>query len=164
MSKSETDPPAREDIRPLVRGLGKPPAEWQRWDLERFCLEHRVRVVNLRYPSLDGKLRELRLPVNDRRYLDRILAAGERVDGSSLFPGLFDAGESAEGTREEDHDSEPLGPLPRRRGRRRCPRTTFTSWSAPTTVTANFSRDRSTRWPSTGGRSRRRRRRIEGSA
>jgi glutamine synthetase len=94
VSVSETDRQTREDIRPLVRGLGKPPAEWQRRDLERFCLEHRVRVVNLRYPSLDGKLRELRLPVNDRRYLERVLAAGERVDGSSLFPGLLDAGES----------------------------------------------------------------------
>ena len=82
------------DIRPLVRRLGKPPEEWQRADLVRFCLDERIRVLNLRYPSFDGKLRELRLPVNDRSYLDRLLAAGERVDGSSLFPGLFDAGES----------------------------------------------------------------------
>ena len=82
------------DIRPLVRRLGKPPEAWQRDDLVRFCLDDSIRVVNLRYPSLGGKLRELRLPVNDRRYLERVLAAGERVDGSSLFPGLFDAGES----------------------------------------------------------------------
>ncbi len=82
------------DIRPLVRHLGKPPEAWQRADLVRFCVETRVQVVNLRYPSLDGKLRELRLPVNDPAYLERVLAAGERVDGSSLFPGLFDAGES----------------------------------------------------------------------
>jgi glutamine synthetase len=82
------------DIRPLVRWLGKPPEEWQRADLVRFGLDAGVRVLNLRYPSFDGKLRELRLPVNDRSYLDRLLAAGERVDGSSLFPGLFDAGES----------------------------------------------------------------------
>ncbi len=92
--RSETPQPAKEDIRPLVRSLGKLPGEWQRQDLVRYCLDHRVQVLNLRYPSFDGKLRELRLPVNDRRYLDRILAAGERVDGSSLFPGLFDAGDS----------------------------------------------------------------------
>ncbi len=94
MSTSGIEQPTGQDIRPLVRKLHKLPAEWQRQDLLRFCLENRVRVVNLRYPSFDGKLRELRLPVNDRRYLDRVLAAAERVDGSSLFPGLFDAGES----------------------------------------------------------------------
>jgi glutamine synthetase len=77
-----------------VRRLGKPPAGWTRADLTRYCLEAGVRVVNFRYPSLDGKLRELRLPVNDRAYLERILAAGERVDGSSLFPGLFPTGAS----------------------------------------------------------------------
>lgn len=82
------------DVRPLVRRLGKPPAAWQRADLVRLCLEDGIRVVSFRYPSFDGKLRELRLPVNGRRYLDRILAAGERVDGSSLFPGLFEAGAS----------------------------------------------------------------------
>jgi len=86
--------PAGDDVRPLVRRLGKPPEEWQRCDLVEMALEDEIRVVNLRYPSFDGKLRELRLPVNDRRYLDRVLAAGERVDGSSLFPGLFDAGSS----------------------------------------------------------------------
>ncbi len=89
-----TQHPWGHDVRPLVRRLGKPPEAWQRDDLVRYCLDRQVRVVNLRYPSLGGKLRELRLPVNDRRYLERVLAAGERVDGSSLFPGLFDAGES----------------------------------------------------------------------
>ncbi len=83
-----------EDVRPLVRRLGKPPEAWQRRDLVELCLEDGIRVVNLRYPSLDGKLRELRLPVGGRKALDRLLAAGERVDGSSLFPGIFDAGGS----------------------------------------------------------------------
>jgi glutamine synthetase len=82
------------DVRPLVRRLGKPPGEWQRQDLVALCLDDGIRVVNFRYPSFDGKLRELRLPVNGRGYLERILAGGERVDGSSLFPGLFAAGGS----------------------------------------------------------------------
>jgi glutamine synthetase len=82
------------DIRPLVRRLGKPPEEWQRADLVRLCLEDGIRVINFHFPSLSGKLKELRLPVNDRHYLERVLAAGERVDGSSLFPNLFDVGES----------------------------------------------------------------------
>lgn len=82
------------DIRPLVHMLGKPPESWQRRDLVDLCVEQEIRVINFRYPSFDGKLRELRLPVRSRRHLDRLLAGGERVDGSSLFPGLFGAGAS----------------------------------------------------------------------
>ena len=82
------------DVRPLVQKLGKPPADWQRRDLVDLCLTSGIRVVSFRYPSFDGKLRELRLPVTDRASLDRLLAAGERADGSSLFPGLFEVGAS----------------------------------------------------------------------
>ena len=82
------------EIRYLVRRLSKRPEDWRRSDLLRLCLDDGIRVLNLRYPSLDGKLRELRIPVNNRAYLDRVLAAGERVDGSSLFPGLFGAARS----------------------------------------------------------------------
>jgi glutamine synthetase len=82
------------DIRPLVRSIGKPPAEWRRKDLHDYCLRENVKVVNFRYPALDGKLKELRLPVNDGAYLERILTAGERVDGSSLFPKLFETSAS----------------------------------------------------------------------
>lgn len=82
------------DIRPLVRRIGKQPHEWQRADLVKVCLEGDFKVVNFRYPAIDGKLKELRLPVSDRAYLERILAAGERVDGSSLFPGLLGTGAS----------------------------------------------------------------------
>ncbi len=88
----EIDP--GHDIRPLVRRLSKPPSEWRRRDLVALCLDDGIRVLNFRYASLDGKLRELRLPVTDPGRLDRVLAAGERVDGSSLFPGLFPTGSS----------------------------------------------------------------------
>jgi len=92
MSEPTIEP--RHDPRPLVRALDKPPGEWQRRDLVDHCLSAGIRVVNFRYPSFDGKLRELRLPVAGPRALDRLLAAGERVDGSSLFPGLLAAGAS----------------------------------------------------------------------
>ena len=82
------------DIRPLVRRTGKPPHEWQRADLIRVCLEDGFKIVNFHYPGIDGKLKELRLPISSPAYLERILAAGERVDGSSLFPGLLDTGSS----------------------------------------------------------------------
>jgi len=86
------DQDLRHDIRPLVQRLGKPPQDWRRADLVDYCLAHDLRVLNFHYPSLDGKLKELRLPISSRDYLDRILAAGERVDGSSLFPGLLGSG------------------------------------------------------------------------
>jgi glutamine synthetase len=89
-----TDEPIAHDIRPLVRELGKPPAEWQREDLLRYCLDRGIRIINFRYHALDGKLKELRLPVNNQSYLERLLTAGERVDGSSLFPGIFRSEES----------------------------------------------------------------------
>lgn len=82
------------DIRPLVRRLGKPPGDWQKEDLIRFCFDNGIQIINFRYPALDGKLKEMRLPVNNEAYLNRILSAGERVDGSSLFPTIFDSGES----------------------------------------------------------------------
>ena len=91
---SDSTDSGNPDIRPLVQRLGKPPEEWQRADLVKMCLEDGIRVINFRYPSFDGKLRELRLPVNDAKYLEKILATGERVDGSSLYPGLFGTGKS----------------------------------------------------------------------
>lgn len=91
---AELSRPLQYDVRPLVREIGKAPEEWQREDLLRYCLEKGVQVVNFRYTALDGKLKELRLPVNSPAYLERILTAGERVDGSSLFPGLFATTES----------------------------------------------------------------------
>jgi glutamine synthetase len=82
------------DIRPLVRKIGKPPSQWQRKDLYDLCLKEGIKVVNFRFPALDGKLKELRLPVNNPEYLERLLTAGERVDGSSLYPKLFETSKS----------------------------------------------------------------------
>lgn len=92
MNSTHTDPDS--DIRPLVRLIGKPPREWTRRDLIDVCRQEDINVINFRYPALDGKLKELRLPVTSPQYLERILAAGERVDGSSLFPRLFDTSKS----------------------------------------------------------------------
>ncbi|PIE24423.1 MAG: glutamine synthetase [Planctomycetota bacterium] len=86
--------PFEHDVRPLVRAIGKSPEQWQRADLLDYCLKNGIQIVNFRYTALDGKLKELRLPVNSFKYLEKILTAGERVDGSSLFPGLFPTTES----------------------------------------------------------------------
>jgi glutamine synthetase len=79
---------------PLVRALGKPPAHFTRRDILRFIREHGIRSLHFRYPAQDGKLKELKLPVNDLRDTEAILAEGERVDGSNLLKGMVDAGRS----------------------------------------------------------------------
>ena len=83
-----------DDLRALVRRLGKPPVEWQRRDLVELCISDGFRVLNLHFLALDGKLKELRVPINARAGLDRVLAAGERVSGSTFLPGLLSAGAS----------------------------------------------------------------------
>lgn len=83
-----------DDVRPLVRRFEKVPAAWQRRDLLDLVRTDRIRVLNLRYAGFGGKLRELRVPVTSAGQAERVLAVGERVDGSSLFPGLFEATES----------------------------------------------------------------------
>ncbi|MBM4354333.1 MAG: glutamine synthetase [Deltaproteobacteria bacterium] len=52
-----------------------------------------VEMVNFRFVAADGRLKSLNFAVSDRKRLDRILGAGERVDGSSLFP-FVDPGSS----------------------------------------------------------------------
>jgi glutamine synthetase len=77
---------------PLSALLGKPCADFRRTDMlrviERLCLQR----ITFHYTGLDGRLKELAIPVIDRRQVDTILADGERVDGSSLFEGMIDVG------------------------------------------------------------------------
>ncbi|HDJ34180.1 MAG TPA: glutamine synthetase [Bacteroidetes bacterium] len=79
---------------PLVAYLKKPASEFTRHDLVQFAEENGIEMVNFRYVAEDGKLKTLNFIINSRAYLDTILAAGERVDGSSLFsfiePGASD--------------------------------------------------------------------------
>ena len=66
--------------------LNKEPRDFTRPDLVRYIKAHGIKMVNFRYAAGDGRLKTLNFIINDERYLDRILSAGERVDGSSLFP------------------------------------------------------------------------------
>lgn len=52
--------------------------------------EKRIELITFHYTGLDGKLKELRLPMASRHQAERILAEGERVVGSSLFKWLVD--------------------------------------------------------------------------
>lgn len=73
--------------------LNKEPRDFTRPDLVKYIKANGVKMVNFRYVAGDGRLKTLNFIINDERYLDRILSAGERVDGSSLFKSI-DAGSS----------------------------------------------------------------------
>jgi len=75
---------------PLVKELGKLPDEWQREDILDIIERRGITSVRFRYPAGDGRLKELKIPVANRRQIERVLANGERADGSSLFPGMMD--------------------------------------------------------------------------
>lgn len=75
---------------PLVALLQKAPEDFTRKDLIKFIEQRQIERITFHYTALDGRLKSLRLPVAGRLQAERILAAGERVDGSSLFPDLVD--------------------------------------------------------------------------
>lgn len=77
---------------PLIRFLDKMPESWTRMDMIRIIEEKSIEKLTFHYTGLDGKLKELRLPLFDRNRAEKILTDGERVDGSSIFKGLVDTG------------------------------------------------------------------------
>jgi glutamine synthetase len=79
---------------PLCQLLGKDRGDFTRADLLKVVRTKGIERFTFRYTGGDGRLKELRLPFSNTEQADRILAAGERVDGSSLFKGFVDAGES----------------------------------------------------------------------
>jgi glutamine synthetase len=68
--------------------LNKEPRDFTRPDLVRYIKANGIKMVNFRYAAGDGRLKTLNFIINDEQYLDRILSAGERVDGSSLFKSI----------------------------------------------------------------------------
>ncbi|HDR04322.1 MAG TPA: glutamine synthetase, partial [Candidatus Marinimicrobia bacterium] len=63
-------------------------------DLLNFIKENNIKRISFHYTALDGRLKQLIIPVNSMDYAERVLAAGERVDGSSLFKKMVPAGGS----------------------------------------------------------------------
>ena len=86
--------PAKIHANRIAAFLDKEPGDFTRKDLVRYVKGNGIKLVNFRYAAADGRLKTLNFIINDEKYLDRILSAGERVDGSSLFRGLIDAGSS----------------------------------------------------------------------
>jgi len=68
--------------------LGINPKNLQRSDLLNFINQNQIKRISFHYTAGDGQLKQLIIPINSLIYAERILAAGERVDGSSLFKGM----------------------------------------------------------------------------
>lgn len=77
---------------PVAQLLDKSPEDFTANDLIRVIEDKQLERITLHYTALDGKLKEMRVPISNRRQAERILASGERVDGSSLFKGMVDTG------------------------------------------------------------------------
>ena len=76
---------------PLTALLNKDRGEFTRADLLGLVPELGIERFTFHYTGLDGQLKELRLPISTLAHAERVLAAGERIDGSSLFPGLLES-------------------------------------------------------------------------
>jgi len=81
------------NLNPLVPFLDKLPEHFTKSDIIRYIRAHNIRMINFRYVAADGRLKCLNLPLTNTQYLQEVLACGERVDGSSLFP-FIEAGSS----------------------------------------------------------------------
>jgi len=71
--------------------LDKPREEFTREDMIEVIRQKGIERITFHYIALDGKLKELSLPVVNTYQAEQILTKGERVDGSSLFKGIVDA-------------------------------------------------------------------------
>jgi len=87
------DPPLGP-INPLCAFLDKPPADFRKEDFLRVIKEKGIERLTFHYTALDGRLKELAIPVTGHRQAEQVLAEGERVDGSSLFPGVVEQASS----------------------------------------------------------------------
>jgi glutamine synthetase len=73
---------------------GKKRSEIQREDLIKLIIDKQIERITFHYTAIDGKLKELRIPITNKEQAEIILTEGERIDGSSLFKGMIDAGKS----------------------------------------------------------------------
>lgn len=79
---------------PLCEFLEKKSIDFARDDFLRVIEKKQIERLTFHYTALDGRLKELKIPVTSRSQAELILAEGERVDGSSLFKGILEAGVS----------------------------------------------------------------------
>ena len=73
-------------INPISMFFNKDASLFTKEDIIKFILANEIKALNFRYLGADGRLKTLTFVIDSKQYLDSILSAGERVDGSSLFP------------------------------------------------------------------------------
>ena len=79
---------------PITKITGKDRLELTREDLIKVIVKQQIERLTFHYTAVDGKIKELRIPLANRRQAEIILAEGERLDGSSLFKGIIDQSNS----------------------------------------------------------------------
>ncbi len=79
---------------PISMITGKERHELTRDDLINVIIEKQIERITFHYTGIDGKIKELRIPISSRKQAELILAEGERCDGSSLFKGMVEVGSS----------------------------------------------------------------------
>ncbi|HRP03011.1 MAG TPA: glutamine synthetase beta-grasp domain-containing protein [Candidatus Kapabacteria bacterium] len=79
---------------PVLLLAGKGRNELTRDDLIKVILEKQLERITFNYTGLDGKLKELKIPITSRKQAELILSEGERIDGTTLFKGIVEAGKS----------------------------------------------------------------------
>lgn len=79
------DPRIEMSPHKIVQFLDKPPEDFTKKDIIKFIEENSIEMVNFRYVGGDGRLKTLNFVITSKNQLDRLLSAGERVDGSNLF-------------------------------------------------------------------------------
>lgn len=81
-------------VSPISLFLEKNKDEFTREDLLRVIESFDIERFTFHYTALDGRIKELKIPIFDREHAELLLTEGERVDGSSLFKGIVDVGKS----------------------------------------------------------------------
>ena len=79
---------------PLCEFLDKGSEDFTREDFLQVVEKKRIERLTFHYTALDGRFKELKIPVTNRNQAELVLTEGERVDGSSLFKGILEAGVS----------------------------------------------------------------------
>lgn len=75
---------------PLEQKIDKESKDFNRKDLLKFVKDEGIRFFTFHYTGIDGKLKDLRLPLASLSDAEKLLASGERVDGSNILKGLVD--------------------------------------------------------------------------
>ncbi len=72
----------------IARFLNKSPEDFTKADLIKYIESNDIEMVNFRHMGKDGTLKTLNFVIHSKEQLDRMLSAGERVDGSSLLAAI----------------------------------------------------------------------------